>query len=65
MNPNLVYQLYQADRTSTRAEILADDARRGRSAAGVRRGGQAAARKMRARGRTALNLIARRPAHAA
>ena len=29
MNPNLAYQLYQAGRTKTRAEILADDARRG------------------------------------
>lgn len=29
MNPNLAYQLYQAGRTKTRAEVLADDARRG------------------------------------
>jgi hypothetical protein len=64
MNPNLVYQLYQADRTRTRAEILAEDARRGRSAAAVRRGGQAAARTVRTRAITTLHLIARRPAHA-
>jgi hypothetical protein len=65
MHPNLVYQLYQADRTRTRAEILADDARRGRSAAAARRSSRAAARAARARAVTALNFIARRPAHAA
>jgi hypothetical protein len=30
MNPYDGYQLYQVQRTKTRAEILADDARRGR-----------------------------------
>ena len=28
MNPNYGYQLYQAERTQTRAEVLAGDARR-------------------------------------
>jgi hypothetical protein len=65
MNPNLGYQLYQADRTRTRAEILAEDARRGRSAAAVRRGSQTATRTARTRTRAALHFIARRPAHAA
>jgi hypothetical protein len=65
MNPNLVYQLYQADRARTRAEILADDARRGRTAAAVGRGSQVAARTARTRAITALHLIVRRPAHAA
>jgi lambda repressor-like predicted transcriptional regulator len=37
MNPNLTYQLYQSQRIKTRAEILADDARRGRQAAAVSR----------------------------
>lgn len=37
MNP-YGYQLYQVQRTKTRAEILADDARRGRQAAAVFRG---------------------------
>ena len=31
MNPNYGYQLYQIQRIKTRAEILADDARRGRA----------------------------------
>ena len=35
MNANYGYQLYQAERTQTRAEILAGDARRGRWDAGV------------------------------
>src|SRR5437870_974799 len=30
MNPNYGYQLYQAERTQARAEVLAGDARRGR-----------------------------------
>ena len=38
MNPNYGYQLYQAERTQTRAEVLAGDARRGRWAAASRRG---------------------------
>ena len=42
MNPYGGYQLYQVQRTKTRAEILADDARRGRQAA-VFRGSRAPA----------------------
>ena len=38
MNPNYGYQLYQAERTRTRAEVLTGDARRGRWAADSRRG---------------------------
>jgi len=40
MNPYGGYQLYQVQRTRTRAEILADDARHGRQAAAVIRGGR-------------------------
>jgi hypothetical protein len=43
MNPYDGYQLYQVQRTKTRAEMLADDARRGRQAAVVFRGGRALA----------------------
>ena len=38
MNPNYGYQLYQAQRFTARAEILAGDAQRGRQAAAVTRG---------------------------
>ena len=38
MNPNYGYQLYQAQRVTSRAEILVGDARRGRQAAAVSRG---------------------------
>ena len=41
MNPYDGYQLYQVRRTKTRAEIVADDARRGRQAAAVFRGSRA------------------------
>jgi hypothetical protein len=37
MNPNYGYQLYQAQRVTPRAEILAADAQRGRQAAAARR----------------------------
>jgi hypothetical protein len=46
MNPNYGYQLYQAERTQPRAEILAGDARRGRWAAEP--GAGAGARRARA-----------------
>jgi hypothetical protein len=59
MNPNYGYQLYQAERTQTRAEILAGDARRGRHAAALRRGGRGTARQAPARGFTGLGLIAK------
>ena len=66
MNPYDGYQLYQVQRTKTRAEILADDARRGRQAAVVFRGGRALARQ--APGIMALDAIramaARVTAHA-
>ena len=38
MNPNYGYQMYQAQRVTPRAEILAADARRGRQASAVTRG---------------------------
>jgi hypothetical protein len=40
MNPNYTYQLYQAQRVTSRAEIRAADDRRGRQAAAVSRGGR-------------------------
>ena len=49
MNPNYGYQLYQAQRTMTRAEVLADDARRGRRAAAISRGSRRLANTARAR----------------
>ena len=45
MNPNYGYQLYQAERPQTRAEVLAGDARRGRWAAASRRGRRSPARQ--------------------
>ena len=64
MNPNYGYQLYQAERTQTRAEILAADAQRGRRAAtNSRRGRQGPAR--RGRGRGIMVIIAGRTARAA
>jgi hypothetical protein len=64
MNPNYGYQLYQAERTQTRAEVLAGDAQRGRWAAGhSRRGHRSAAR--RGRGRGIMVIIAGRTARAA
>ena len=64
MNPNYGYQLYQAERTQTRAEVLAGDAQRGRWAAVYsRRGRRSAAR--RGRGRGIMVIIAGRTARAA
>ena len=57
MNPYGGYQLYQAQRTETRAEILAGDARRGRQAAAVFRGSRALAGKASTPGIMALNAI--------
>jgi hypothetical protein len=57
MNPCGGYQLYQAQRTETRAEILAGDARRGRQAAAVFRGSRALAGKASTPGIMALNAI--------
>ena len=64
MNANYGYQLYQAERTQTRGEILAADAQRGRwAAAHSRRGRQSRAR--RGRGRGIMVIIAGRTARAA
>jgi hypothetical protein len=63
MNANYGYQLYQAERTQTRAEILAGDARRGRWAQASRRRRRSAARK--GRGRGIMVIIAGRTARAA
>jgi hypothetical protein len=52
MNPYDGYQLYQVQRTKTRAEILAGDARRGRQAAAVFRRSRALAPRI-----MALNAI--------
>jgi hypothetical protein len=68
MNPYDGYQLYQVRRTKTRAEILADDARRGRQAAAVFRGSRALGGEASTPGIMALNAIraiaARVTAHA-
>jgi hypothetical protein len=57
MNPYGGYQLYQVQRAKTRAEILADDARRGRRAAAVFGGRRAHAGRAGAPGIIALNAI--------
>ncbi len=53
MNPNYVYQLYQAQRVRTRTEILAYDAQRGRLAA-------ATSRRTRGLARAALSQLVSR-----
>jgi len=63
MNANYGYQLYQAERTQTRGEILAGGARRGRWAQAARRGRRSPARK--GRGRGIMVIIAGRTARAA
>jgi len=68
MNPNYGYQLYQAERTQPRAEVLAGDARRGRWAAASRRGRRSPARQGRGPARTVAGImviIAGRTARAA
>jgi hypothetical protein len=70
MNANYGYQLYQAERTQTRADILAGDARRGRWAQASRRGRRSPARAGRSparkgRGRGIMVIIAGRAARAA
>jgi hypothetical protein len=57
MNPYYGYQLYQAQRTKTRAEILTDDAQLGRQAAAAFRGSRALAGKASTPGIMALNAI--------
>jgi hypothetical protein len=63
MNTYDGYQLYQVQRTQTRAEILADDARRGRQAAAVFRGSRALAGEAGTPGIKALNAIRAMAAH--
>ena len=63
MYPNNAYELYQAERTRTRAEVLAGDTRRGRWAAASRRGRRGLTR--RGRGRGIMVIIAGRTARAA
>ena len=55
MNANYGYQLYQAQRTTPRAEILTADRERGRRAAAVTRG----ARRLASGTRAARALISR------
>ena len=57
MNPYYGYQLYQDQRTKTRAEILAGDARLGRQAAAVSRGSRALAGKASTPGIMAMNAL--------
>jgi hypothetical protein len=57
MNPCYGYQLYQAQRPKTRAEILTGDARLGRQAAAVVRGSRALAGKASTPGIMAPNAI--------
>ena len=68
MHANCGYQLYQAERTMSRAEVLSTDAQRGRRVAAVTRGGRGLARSARASAATAVNAIiavaARTPARA-
>ena len=70
MNPNYGYQLYQSERTQTRAEVLAGDTRRGRWAAASRRGRRSQTRRggspaRTGRGRGIMVFIAGRTARAA
>jgi hypothetical protein len=44
MNPNYGYQLYQAQRVTSRADLRAADDRRGRQAAAISRGTRRLAR---------------------
>ncbi|HJZ00313.1 MAG TPA: hypothetical protein VJ305_06305 [Streptosporangiaceae bacterium] len=46
MNPNYAYQLYQAQRVTSRAQTLAGDHERGRQAAAVSRGSRRLAQAM-------------------
>lgn len=55
MNPNYGYQLYQAQRVTSRAETRARDAQLGRQAAAVTRG----TRRLAAGARTAGALLSR------
>jgi hypothetical protein len=61
MNPYDGYRLYQIQRTKTRAEIIAEDARRGRQAAAVLRARRTLAARTRALVREVLNAISAIP----
>ena len=63
MNPNYGYQLYQAERPQTRAEVLAGDAQRGRWAAASR--GSRRSRTRKSRGRGIMVIVAGRTARTA
>jgi hypothetical protein len=64
MNLNYGYQLYQAQRETTRKEIIAGDARRGRQAAAVVRACRGLAHRVRGSGTMVMSAI-ERPAAAA
>ena len=65
MHANYGYQLYQAERDMSRAEVLSVDAQRGRRAAAVTRGGPGLARAAAAIAVNAIIAIAARtPARA-
>jgi hypothetical protein len=65
MNPSYGYQLFQAERTMSRAEMLAGDDRLGRGAAAVGRGLRDVARRARARARAAFGAKTAAAAHVA
>jgi hypothetical protein len=58
MNLNYGYQIYQAQRTMTRQEIVAGDVRRGQEAAAVVRACRHLARRAHDSGTMVLNAIA-------
>jgi hypothetical protein len=68
MYANCGYQLYQAERNMSRAEVVSLDAQRGRRVAAVTRGGRGLARAARGPAAMAVNAImavaARTPARA-
>ena len=57
MNANSGYQLYQAERNMSRAEVLSMDAQRGRQMAAITRGGPGLAHAARASAVIAVNAI--------
>lgn len=60
MYPNYVYQTYQAERPRTRAEHIAEDARRGRQSARASRACRGCIRRIRASIST-ITCLAHRP----
>lgn len=59
MNPNYGYQLYQAERVTTRAQMIAGDAYRGRQVAELARTFHGVARHARISGGRTANAITR------